>query len=414
MKFKSYVLVGTVFLCLLAAWLLWIDVPAKAFIETSEVTASRDDSVASPFGSLFSGAGKANSFSAGPSAPKDKLAAARIRYEDAALNYNHYRDTTRYPFTSRPSEQHPDVSHPFKVKIYDAPLVTSKGNKNNNIRAMIGQDRVFLSGADSVKFTLQVLDSEGRVLPLTISSATAKQVLPRKDALRYDKQQLAALRTTNLTFTDSGLLTGVDDVANDKVYSVRFTPQKQGFEGFSGIIRTVVSFKADGVDNFATFLVTYTGEVHATWIDSVREVQESGSLNLYLKALIAVPGRYVVTGRVDDANGKSFAHLIFNDEVKAGEQEFKLHLFGALIRDKRPVFPLKLRDVEAYHLLLGTSPDRVMMAPRKGLVHTSGKYLLESFSPAEWTSEQRTRYLTEYKRILEDAKEELEALTSAN
>ena len=42
---------------------------------------------------------------------------------------------------------------------------------------------------------------------------------------------------------------------------------------------------------------------------------QDGSLDFYLKADVREPGRYVVTGRVDDANGRPFALLSFNEEV---------------------------------------------------------------------------------------------------
>ncbi|WP_156901580.1 hypothetical protein [Azohydromonas australica] len=44
------------------------------------------------------------------------------------------------------------------------------------------------------------------------------------------------------------------------------------------------------------------------------------------------------------------ALLTFNDEVAAGAQELRLSLFRLLVRDVKPVFPLTLRDVEAFLL----------------------------------------------------------------
>jgi hypothetical protein len=85
-------------------------------------------------------------------------------------------------------------------------------------------------------------------------------------------------------------------------------------------------------------------------------------------------------------------------------------LFGALILDKRPVFPLRLRDVDGFLLIPDKFPDRFMMARRAGVIHTSGSYSAESFSPSEWSSEERSRYLAEYGRDVEAARTELERL----
>jgi hypothetical protein len=146
-----------------------------------------------------------------------------------------------------------------------------------------------------------------------------------------------------------------------------------------GTIRVLVFVRADGKEGVAHFDVIYTDETPATWA-GVREAQEAGSLNFYLKANIRVAGRYVVSARVDDARGQPFALLSFNEELPAGAQEFKLHLFGALIRDKRPQFPLRLRDVDGFLLIPDKFPDRLMMARRPGVVYTSGSYSADSFS----------------------------------
>ncbi|NJM43029.1 MAG: hypothetical protein HC858_01775 [Brachymonas sp.] len=251
-----------------------------------------------------------------------------------------------------------------------------QGNPVKGITLKTGQDRVFLSGNDAVKFTVQATDGAGRVLPLVVTRASGQTLA--------DNKQLSTPRSANLDFSDAGLAAsnGIDEVANDGNYSARLTPQTQGFASASGTIRVLVFVKADGKEGVAHFDVIYTDDTPATWINSAREAQESGSLNFYLKAQVRVPGRYVVTGRIDDARGQPFALLTFNEEVKAGEQEFKLHLFGALIRDKRPAFPLKLRDVEAFLLIPDKFPDRLMMPRRAGIVHTSGSYSAESFSPA--------------------------------
>ena len=144
----------------------------------------------------------------------------------------------------------------------------------------------------------------------------------------------------------------------------------------------------------------------------MREALEGGSLNFYVKANVRQAGRYVVSGRVDDANGVPFALLQFNEEVAAGNREFKLQVFGALVVDKSPAFPLRLRDVDGFLLIPDQFPDRATMARQAGVVHVSGKYTKERFSAAEWTSEERQRYLAEYGKDAETARRQVEELTA--
>ena len=139
---------------------------------------------------------------------------------------------------------------------------------------------------------------------------------------------------------------------------------------------------------------------------------ENGSLAFYLKANIKEPGRYVVNARAYDANGKPFALLTFNDEVPAGAKEFRLPLFGKLVRDLKPAFPITLRDVEGFLLYEDRFPDRAMMPRWPGVMHTSANYPNSAFSDAEWTSEERSRYLNEFGKDVtqaEDSIKELEA-----
>ena len=73
-----------------------------------------------------------------------------------------------------------------------------------------------------------------------------------------------------------------------------------------------------------------------------------------LGADVTQPGRYVITGRVDDATGKPLALVTFNDELGAGAQQVPLQVYGRLMRDDKPAFPLVLHDVEGF--LLGPTP----------------------------------------------------------
>lgn len=361
----------------------------------------------SPFaGSALSASGAASGAPLSPEGRKareEKLALWTARYERAEQVYNSYRDATRYPHESRPIADAPDQVRPFAPVVEEKTMRNERGEPVKGITLKTGQDRIFLSGQDAVKFTVQAMDSQGKVLPMIITRAAAQSV--------PDGKQLVQVRSAALDFSDAGAsgTGGVDDVANDGNFSARLSPSTQGFSGFGGTIRVLVFVRADGKEGVAHFDVIYTEDVPATW-GNIREAQEAGSLNFYLKAQVRVAGRYVVSARVDDARGQPFALITFNDEVGAGGQEFKLNVFGALIRDKRPAFPLRLRDIEGFLLIPDKFPDRFMMDRRTGVVHSSGSYSVESFSPNEWSSEERTRYLVEYGRDLESARAELERL----
>jgi hypothetical protein len=86
-------------------------------------------------------------------------------------------------------------------------------------------------------------------------------------------------------------------------------------------------------------------------------------------------------------------------------------VFGALVLDKNPAFPLRLRDVDGFLLIPDKFPDRFTMARQAGVVHTSARYARDRFSSAEWTSEERTRYLTEYGKDAETARRQVEDLS---
>ena len=118
----------------------------------------------------------------------------------------------------------------------------------------------------------------------------------------------------------------------------------------------------------------------------------------------------MVTARVDDASGKPFALLTFNDEVAAGAQEFRLPLFGKLVRDGKPAFPLVLRDVDAFLLRADVFPDRKLMPRLQGRLHTSQSYPLASFADTEWSGEERARYVAELTRDLDEAQREVQRL----
>lgn len=331
---------------------------------------------------------------------QEQLALWRGRHERAEQIYASYRDATRYPYDSRPIAEHPDQIRPFAAIAEELKLRNANGEEVKGMRLRTSQERVFLSGAESVKFTIAVRDANDRPLPLVIRNAQAQSIPDSRTPIK--------LVQTSVGFSDNGA--GADDVSGDGTYSGRLTPASQGFQNYGGTIRLLVELAADGQQGMAHFDVVYMPDAPATW-GGVREALEAGSLNFYLKAQVRQAGRYVVSARVDDANGVPFALLQFNDEVAAGSREFKLQVFGALVLDKSPAFPLRLRDVDGFLLIPDTFPDRSTMARQAGVVHVSAVYPKSRFSPAEWNSEERQRYLTEYGKDAETARRQVEELS---
>jgi hypothetical protein len=330
---------------------------------------------------------------------KQQLELWQERYARATQVYNSYRDATRYPPESRPLMEHPDQVRPFEPvsEVIAARDASGKPIKGLSLRTT--QDRVFMGGNESVVFTIAALNDRNEPIAMLISDAAA-QSIPDTAAPITPIQ-------TSIAFNDNG--TGGDAVAFNGTYSARFTPANQGFASHAGTVRVLAQVSANGERGVVQFDVVYAPEVPATWL-GVRDVVEGGSLSFYLKIQAKMAGQYVASARVFDANNQPLALLQFNNTVAAGAQELKMQLFGALIRDKTPAFPLRLVDVDGFLLKPDTFPDRLMMARQPGVVHTTGSYAISRFSSAEWASEERERYLKEYGRDEQEAAEQLRAL----
>lgn len=386
----------------LAAALWW------AVADSGETTVVPAQSLGTPYAAgvqmpLLGPAGGASAVTqapysaAGLQSRQEQMALWRGRLERAEQLYASYRDSTRYPFESRPISEHPDQVRPFAPIEEELVLRDAQGRAQKGMRLRTTQERVFASGADSIQFTVEAVDDSGRSVPLTIRQASAQSVADSSTPVRIIQ--------ATVPFTDEGGT--VDAVAGDGRFSARLTPAAQGFANYNGTIRVLAEIAANGQQGVAQFDVVYAPEVPANWL-GVREALEHGSLNFYLKANVRKAGRYVVSARVDDAQGRPFALLQFNDEVAAGTREFRLQVFGALVLDRSPAFPLQLRDVEGFLLLPDVFPDRAMMPRQSGVIHTSQSYARDRFSSAEWTSEERERYLTQYAQDAEEARRKLQ------
>jgi hypothetical protein len=186
----------------------------------------------------------------------------------------------------------------------------------------------------------------------------------------------------------------------------------QGLAEIDGVIRVELALQSGEHSGYAYFDIIYSPEAPATWAGAVRESLEDGSLDLYLPVQVLKPGRYVASGRIDDASGRPFALVSFNDELGTGAQQIRLQVFGKLLRDGQPEFPLTLRDVDAFLLKPDAFPDRALMPRRAGVVWRTRSYPLSAFSDAEWTSDERNRYLAEYGKDVQEAEQQLAQLGS--
>ncbi|MBL8310582.1 MAG: hypothetical protein JNL19_09195 [Burkholderiales bacterium] len=330
--------------------------------------------------------------------PKAQEALWAQRLARATEVLEHYREHTKYPFDSRPAREHGDQMYPNQPVREEGRLVNPGQKPAPNVRIIGSQERVYVAGGETVLFTVTAVDDTGAPLPLQVTRATALD--PPKDGKPSQRNSI------NLPFNDEG--SRGDVAAGDGMWSARLAPATQGFAGHFGVIRVELLLRVGEQTGFKFFDVFYTPEPPALWVGGVREAVEAGSLNFYLRADVIRPGRYVVTGRIDDAKGQPFALLNFNNELAKGTQDIKLNLFGKLLVDEKPAFPLTLRDVDGFLLIPDADPDRALMARREGKLHTSRSYPLSAFSEAEWDSEERRRYLAEYGRDVESARAHLE------
>lgn len=334
-----------------------------------------------------------------PEQRAQRLAIAKKQLELAEHTYNSYQSSTKYPQISRPISEHPDQVYPNKPIEDSHAMRKGNGQVEPSVVVQTTQSRVFVGSKESVTFSVGALDKSGNRLPVFVTRAIARAI-PNKGS--RDAPEVT------MNFTDDGQQGDVR--TGDGIYSGTITPSATSFGNFNGTVRVEVKFNVGDHAGAVNFDFIYTPEVPATWAGAVREAQEGGSLNFYMKVNVAQAGRYLLNGRVDDANGKPFALVTFNDLLSAGSHEVRLQVFGKLIRDQQPSFPLTLRDVHGYLLKEDTDPDRAMMQRLIGAVHVSKKYVANSFSDAQWDSEQRKRYLEELGKDVEESKKDVAQL----
>jgi hypothetical protein len=317
-------------------------------------------------------------------------------YQLADHTYCSYRQSTQYPFNSRPISENADQANPNAPVTEMRPMHLQDGGANTAVQLQTSQSRVYMASNEAVAFSIRAVDAGGQTLPLVITRALAQ-------GITYSGARASS--QVAVPFADDG--SGADPVPNDGAFAGILAPAQTGLAGFAGTIRTQVNYSVGGKNGALFFDVIYTPELPAVWSGAPREAQENGSLTFILPAQVRMPGRYVIQGRVDDAKGRPFALLSFNDVLGPGQNEVKLVMFGKLMRDQDAALPLTLRDVDGYLLKENADPDRAMMPRLEGKVYTTKASSSKGFSSDEWRSEERTRYLTEFSKDVANARNAL-------
>jgi hypothetical protein len=337
-----------------------------------------------------------------PDAPAARRRQLLASLQLADHTYCSYRESSKYPHGSRPIAEQPDQVYPNAPVNNTAPMRRDDGGGDPNVLVQTSQSRVYMASGEAVAFSIRAVDRDGRVLPLMVTRALAQGVT-------YQGKRPSA--QVALSFADDGA--GADPVPGDGAFAAVLAPAQTGLAAFNGTIRTELRYSVAGQAGVVLFDVIYSPELPATWTGQVREAVEDGSLSFYLKADVRQAGRYIVTGRVDDAGGKPFALVTFNDVLATGPNEVRLAMFGKLMRDKEAALPLTLRDVDGYLLKENADPDRALMPRLEGKAFVGKPHPLAAFSDAEWDSEERGRYLKEFGKDLAQARTALAAFDPA-
>ena len=348
--------------------------------------------------------GNAGPLGARQPAKPEVLALWRSRLERAEMTLASYREATRYPFSARPLSEQPDQAFPYQPIQEERAFRLPQGQVMPGLTLKTTQDRVHIQAQESVTVTVAAVNDKGKPLPLSIQRAWAHE--------GGRGQQASHPHFANVAFRDDGL--EADQLAGDGIHTAVIAPTRMGFAELAGTLRVEVSMQAQWGESdqpgYAYFDVVTHPELAAEWLAGAQDRMDQGSLVFELPLQVHKAGRYVMTGRVDGANGKPFALLTFNEELPRGKQLVRMTLFGKMVRDLKPKFPLKLRDVQAFRLVPDSFPDRVMLPADQAPIVVSGHYPFLSFSDTEWQSEERSRYLAEYSKDVLEAQEQLRHL----
>ena len=301
-----------------------------------------------------------------------------------------YRTFAKYPPGSRPARENSDQLFPMAPVVRGTPLSRS-GQPSEHILLKLRQDRVVVVGDESIELGIRCEDSQANVLPCAVQSAQVSALPlesgkpPGSRPVSFVKDQ-AAGRQGELVAT----LRPIDLKLVDQSWPLRVDVKLQA--------------GSDPVEQgSALFDFLFTPEPPAVSTGPVREAVADGSLVLTYGLSVKRAGRYVLHARVDDAAGKPVGFLEWNDLLQVGQQEVRLVLFGKLLLDENPRWPLKVRDFDGFLLKESGDVDREQIPPRAGYHHTTQVYSLSAFSSKEWQSEEKTRHEREFEKDVEQA-----------
>jgi hypothetical protein len=310
--------------------------------------------------------------------------------------YCSYLQHTRYPHASRPAAQHPDQLYPNQPVRESNPMRVAGGGSDPGVLVQTAQSRVYLAAGETVEFSLRAVDAHGAALPLVVTRALVQGMVAQGDR--------PAPRVTLAFSQDDG-----------DYWRATFAPHASALAGFHGTIRSEVRFSVNGRAGVVLFDVIHSPELPAIWTGAPREAIGPDALEFTLPLDVRLPGRYVVSGRIDDALGRPFALASFNELLGEGTQSVALRVHGKLLHDADPAppLPLVLRDVEGYLLRENADPDRLLLARREGPVLVSRTLSLAGVPDHAWQSKERSRYLAEYAKDRTAARERLAAFDPA-
>ncbi len=276
----------------------------------------------------------------------------------------------------------PDLQKPHSVQPSTQPLATKDGQTTPKARVTLSQDRLYLVGDESAQLRMSCQTSDN---PASCEVVSAFAVSGKTEA------NAATIGPVPVAFAPGEQGGAI----------ATFAPAKEGFSAYHGPISIDANVRVGSEEGRANFQLIYTPSAPARFTGKIREVMEQGSLCLYLQMDVTKAGRYILVGRVDDAEGDGFAYLEFNDLIEAGLREARMCIFGLLVIDQRAKTPFTLRDVEGFLLLEDRDPDRELMSLLEGKVYTTKTYEESAFSSAEWQSEEKTRHLEEFGKDVE-------------
>jgi len=333
-------------------------------------------------------------------APPDDRAARRGRLLEQVRLLDHtycsYLLHSRYPHASRPAGHHPDQLYPNRPVREANPMRTEGGDSDPAVSLQTSQSRVYLAAGESVRFSLRAADAQGQPLALVVTRALAQ-------GMTYGASRPAPRVTLAFSNDDD------DDDDGKGAWNGVLTPSGTPLAGFHGTIRLEVRYSAAGRQGIVLFDVIHSPILPATWAGAPREAVGADALQFALPLSVRMAGRYIVSGRIDDATGRPFALATFNEVLGEGAQQVRLDVHGKLLHDGAPRLPLRLRDVEGYLLREDADPDRLLLPRLEGEVFASATRRLDGVPDTEWQSEERSRYLAEYAKDRNAARARLAA-----